>query len=299
LSKKKLLWLSFAALLLIVALIQFVPSAPVIVPAELPQEQRAAHRVLNFEGVDNFRDLGGYATVDGRTVKWGRLYRSANFAETSRADQQVIDQLKLYALIDLRSTAEKAEEPNQLPEEPPFRMVEIPTMDGGHHSVQEEISAHFETGDFSSFDPDGFMIEANRQFATTFTPQFRQFIEVIRAAQGQPVVWHCSAGKDRTGFAAAILLRILGVPENTVMADYLLSRDSALEARQKELTLVRLTEGEEAADKLARLLGVEAPWLQAAFDAIDQHYGSFDNYVREALGLDQAAIKQLRANLLE
>lgn len=298
-SKKKLLWLAFAVLALIFTLIQFVPSAPVIVPAELPQEQRAAHRLLNLEGVDNFRDLGGYQTAAGKTVKWGKLYRSANFAETSRADQRVLERLDLYALIDFRSTAEKAEEPNQLAEEPGYRLVEIPTMDGGDNNIQGEIIARLENGEFSGFDPDAFMIEANRQFATRFTPQFREFIEVVQEAQGQPVVWHCSAGKDRTGFAAAILLRILGVPQDVVMADYLLSRDSALEARHTQLTVLRLMEGEEAADKVAVLLGVEAPWLQTAFDTIDQQYGNFDTYVREGLGLDDADIEQLRAELLE
>ncbi|WP_165954152.1 tyrosine-protein phosphatase [Seongchinamella unica] len=299
LKKKNLLWLAFAILALIFTLIQFVPSAPVLIPAELPPEQRAAHRLLNFEGVDNFRDLGGYEAAGGRKVKWGTLYRSANFAETSRSDQQVLDRLNLYALVDFRSAAEKAEEPNQLPEKPAYRLVEIPTMDGGNNSVHEEIIARFEDGNFSEFDPDVFMIAANRAFATTFTPQFREFIGVIREARGRPVVWHCSAGKDRTGFAAAILLRILGVPDDVIMADYLLSRDSALAARQKELTLLRLMEGDEAADKLAILLGVEAPWLEAAFETIDQQYGNFDTYVREALGLDDTAIGQLRAQLLE
>ena len=172
-------------------------------------------------------------------------------------------------------------------------------MDGGDNSVSEEIMARFESGDFSDFDPDAFMIEANRQFASTFTPQFSQFMQVLVESAGDPVVWHCSAGKDRTGFAAAIILRLLGVPEDVVMADYMLSREYALAAMQKELTLVRLLKGEEAAEKLTVLLGVEEPWLQAAFDTIDEQYGSFDNYVYQALELQESDIQNLRANLLE
>ena len=298
-TKKNLAWLAFAILVAAVTLIQFIPAEPVIVPANQPAEQRAAHRLLNFEGISNFRDLGGYPAADGKTVKWGALYRSANFAKSSRADQQVLNDLELHALVDFRSAAEKEEEPNKLPKEPGFQIVEIPTMDGGDNSVSEEIMARFESGDFASFDANGFMIDANRQFATTFTPQFRQFIEVIENAQGEPVVWHCSAGKDRTGFAAAIILRILGVPAEVVMQDYLLSRDYSLAARQTELTLVRWLESEEAADNLKILLGVEAPWLQAAFDTIDEQYGDFDTYVEQALGLTSADIANLRARLLE
>ena len=298
-NKKNLAWGAFVALALALTVIQFIPSEPVVVPAELPAEQRTAHRLLNFEGVSNFRDLGGYRTEDGKTVKWGKLYRAANFAETSRADQQVLERIQLHALIDFRSTAEKQEEPNQLPENPGYQIVEIPTMDGGDTSVSETIMARFESGDFSDFDPDTFMVEANRQFATTFTPQFREFIGVVQQAGGEPVVWHCSAGKDRTGFAAAILLRILGVPADVVMQDYMLSHDYALAARQKELTLVRVLKGQEAAEKLQVLLGVEEPWLQAAFDTIDQQYGSFDNYVAQALGLNEADIATLQTMLLE
>lgn len=298
-NKRNLAWLALALVVASIALIQFIPAEPVIVPASLPAEERAAHRLLNFEGISNFRDLGGYPAAGGKTVKWGKLYRAANFAETSRADQQVLDSLKLYALVDFRSSAEKEEEPNRLPQSPAFQVIEIPTMDGGDNSVSAEIMARFESGDFSDFDPDAFMIEANRQFATTFNPQFKQFIEVIENAQGEPVVWHCSAGKDRTGFAAAILLRILGVAEDVVMQDYLMSREYALAARQKELTLVRWLESEEAADKLEILLGVEAPWLQAAFDTIDEQYGSFDNYVSQILGLSDTDIQALHSRLLE
>lgn len=298
-NKKTLYWLVFAAVAVMVTAVQFIPSEPVLVPAQLPAEQRDAHRVLNFEGISNFRDLGGYATADGKTIKWGKLYRSANFAETSRADQKTLDSLALKTLIDFRSAAEKEEEPNQLPKSPPFDIVEIPTMDGGDNSVSEEIMARFESGDFADFDPDGFMIEANRQFASTFTPQFSEFMQVVLGAQGEPVVWHCSAGKDRTGFAAAILMRILGVSADAVMQDYLLSRQYALAARQKELTLVRFLKGEEAAEKLTILLGVEEAWLQAAFDTIDDQYGSFDSYVHEALGLNEADIERLRVTLLE
>lgn len=298
-SKKKVFWSAFAVLLAIFAIIQFVPSAPLLIPAQLPPEQRAAHRLLNFEGIANFRDLGGYANEQGQQVKWGVLYRSGTFAHSSKADLQGLQQLQLATLIDFRSGGEKEEEPNQLPQPASFTVVEIPTLDEGNKALVGEVMERVESGNFDGFDPDQFMLTANRQFATEFTPQFRQFIHTVLDAGGKPVAWHCSAGKDRTGFASAILLRVLGVPQETVMRDYMESKQHALEARKNQLLLLRVFKGEEAADKLAIMMGVEEAWLRAAFEEIDARWGSFDNYVSEGLQLTDRDIAKLRNQLLE
>jgi protein-tyrosine phosphatase len=178
-------------------------------------------------------------------------------------------------------------------------VVEIPTLDEGNKALVGEVMERVESGNFDGFDPDQFMLTANRQFATEFTPQFRQFIHTVLDAGGKPVVWHCSAGKDRTGFASAILLRVLGVPQETVMRDYMESKQHALEARKNQLLLLRVFKGEEAADKLAIMMGVEEAWLRAAFAEIDAQWGSFDNYIREGLQLSDGDIAQLQIQLLE
>ena len=297
--QRKYLWGGFALLLTAFAAIQFVPSPPLVIPAELPPGQREAHRLLNFEGISNFRDLGGYATADGRQLKWGTLYRSASLSGSTPADLEGLTRLKLSALVDFRSQAEKAEEPNHLPDPPGFRVVEIPTLDEGNKALVGEIMARIESGDFNDFDPERSMITANRQFASEFTPQFREFVHTVLEAEGKPVAWHCSAGKDRTGFAAAILLRILGVPEDVVMRDYLASKQLALDARRSQLLLLRVFKGEEAADKLSVMMGVEESWLRAAFDEIDRTWGDFDTYVQQGLQLDDNDIARLRKALLE
>jgi protein-tyrosine phosphatase len=285
--------------LLAFVLFQFIPQAPVTIPAQLPPQQREVHRHLDFAGIHNFRDLGGYPTLDGRHVKWGLLYRSGSLHGATDTDLEYLQQLGLNTLVDFRSSAEKEEEPDRLPQPSGFQLVEIPTLDGGDNSVADEIMARIESGDFSDFEPNSFMLEANQQFASRFTPQYQQFVHTVIAANGEPVLWHCSAGKDRAVFAAAILLRILGVPADAVLADYILSKQYALAARRKELFLLRVFKGAEAADKLAVIMGVDAQWLQAGFDQIDADYGSFENYVRTGLGLDDAAVERLRNTLLE
>ncbi|AQA19733.1 hypothetical protein BST95_17265 [Halioglobus japonicus] len=298
-NKTYLAWGSFAIIATLFAAIQFAPAPAVIVPAQLPVSEREQHRTLNFEGIHNFRDLGGYRTEDGRTVRWGKLYRSANFHTASRADRQVLSDLGISKIIDFRSSAEKKQEPNKFPELPPFAVVEIPTLDGGDNDVATEIMARIEDGNMADLDPNAFMIAANRQFAYTFTPQFNQFIDEVGDSGDGAVVWHCSAGKDRTGYAAAILLRILGVPMASISEDYMLSNDYALEGRQGMLRVLRLFKGDEAADKIAVLLGVQPNWLEAAFAEIDARWGSFDNYVSQGLGLSTEQVEALRNSLLE
>ena len=296
--KKALKWL-LPAVLLVLAIIQFIPTPPVVAPATLPQDQRAAHRLLQFEGITNFRDLGGYEAADGRTVKWGKLYRSGAFNETSRSDLNALQKLNLSTLIDFRSSVEKEEEPSVLPDPTGFRVVEIPTLDDGNKAMVGEIMERIESGNFDGFDPNAAMLDANRQFASTFTPQFREFIHIILNLEGKPVVWHCSAGKDRTGFAAAILLRILGASPDIVLGDYMESKAHALEGRKNDMRLLRLFKGDEAADKLTVMLGVEEAWLNAAFDEIDRQWGGFDNYVATGLQLSLSDVERLRSTLLE
>ena len=285
--------------LLVFAAVSLLPEKPVVIPAGLAYEQRADHRHLDFAGIYNFRDLGGYPTEDGSRVKWGVLYRSGTLHGASDADLEYLQQLGLHALVDFRSSAEKEAEPDHLPEQHDFSVVEIPTLDGGENSVAREIMARVENGDFSDFDPQEFMLEANRHFASNFTPQYREFLQVVTAAEGRPVLWHCSAGKDRAGFAAAILLRILGVPQDVVVRDYALSKQYSLAARRNQLLLLRLFKGKEAADKLTVIMGVEPEWLEAGFAEIDIQYGSFENYVREGLGLSNEDVAGLRSALLE
>ena len=298
-NKKKLFWSAFTVLVLIFGVIQFVPSPPLVIPSQLPTDQREAHRLLNFEGIANFRDLGGYPSDSGKQVKWGTLYRAGTLAHSSDADLRNLGQLQLVSLIDFRSSQEKEEEPNRLPDPTGFTVVEIPTLDDGNKALVGDIMARIDSGNFDGFDPNLAMMTANRQFATEFTPQFRQFIRTVLEADGAPIVWHCSAGKDRTGFAAAILLRILGTPRDIVMQDYMASREHALEARKSQLLLLRVFKGEEAADKLAIMMGVEEAWMNAAFEEIDAQWGSFDNYVSQGLLLSSADIQRLRKNLLE
>ncbi|NCC35749.1 MAG: tyrosine-protein phosphatase [Chloroflexia bacterium] len=267
-------------------------------PAAMPPERREAHRRIKLAGAANLRDLGGYHTHDGRRVRWGALYRSDHLYHLSRRDQQVLMQLGLVTLIDLRSEAERLRQPNRLPANHGINVVEIPILEETS-GLMADLRERFERGDLDGIDPAALLSEANEQFVTCFTPSFRQFIQTVQTTGGAPLLFHCTAGKDRTGFAAALTLHLLGVPGETILADYLRSNEYTISARRRELALIRLTRGEHAASLVRQLLGVKAAYLETAFATIDRIYGSFDAYVREGLGLQEEDLAQLRIALLE
>lgn len=273
---------------------------PVPLPRHLPADQRELGRRIPFDGPGNLRDLGGYKTSDGRSVRWGVLYRSDHLGKLSARDLRQLRRLELATLVDFRSAAEKADAPNRLPRGHGIRVVELPLFDDDTSTAMgTELRARIARGELAGIDAAALLIEANQRLVGEFTPAYRQFVAELLAADGAPVLFHCTAGKDRTGFAAAVVLRLLGVPEEAIVADYMRSRDYSLAARRRDLLLLRLLKGRELTALVRTLLGVEAAYLQAAFDAIDREYGSFDNYVRDGLGLGEAEIARLRARLLE
>ncbi len=273
---------------------------PAPLPRDLAPARREPGRRIPLDGPGNLRDLGGYRAADGRTVRWGALYRSDHLGRLSARDLRLLRLLGLVALVDFRSGAEKAESPNRLPRAHGFRVVELPVFDDDSSlAMGVSLRARITRGDLAGIDAAALLVAVNERLATEYTPVYRRFVAELLAARGAPLLFHCTAGKDRTGFAAAVVLRLLGVPEEVIVADYLRSQTYSLAARRAELLLLRLLKGAAVTALVRALLGVEAAYLQAAFAAIDRAYGSFEAYARDGLGLGEAEIAQLRDALLE
>jgi len=264
--------------------------------AGMPEHVRKRH--LALEGAPNFRDLGGYETRDGRSVKWGRLYRSDNLAHLTDEDLEKVGRLGIQLVCDFRAQAEKASEPDRLPaaDPPDVAALEI----GAESFVVKDLRERIQSGDLEGLDLRGMLIEGNRQFATTYAPQYAAMFERIAKPENLPALVHCTAGKDRAGFASAMILSVLGVPRETVMADFLLTNHYTAAATERRLMMIELFSLFRAdGDALRPLFGVEPAYLDAAFEAIEQRYGDFDTYRREALGLDDAEVEAFRTLLLE
>lgn len=259
-------------------------------------ESVQAERLLPLEGGVNFRDLGGYATVDGRQVRRGLLYRSGSMAGLTEKDHDYLRQLDIAVIADFRSTDERMREPTRWPEgEEPIRRLER-----DYDLEFGEVVAVLR----GTPDPEA----ARAAFASFYRRLPREFADQYRAmfaemvAGNTPLAFNCSAGKDRTGVAAALILTALGVPRETVTEDYLLSNryykpkapaDGAAQDPAAQL-FARLPP-----EVVAVFMGVDAQFLDAAFAGMTEEYGSVEGYLEQEIGLDAASRETLRQRYTE
>ena len=264
--------------------------------AGMPEHVKRRH--LALEGAPNFRDLGGYATGDGRSVRWGLFYRSDNLAHLTDADLEKISALGIRLVCDFRGADERADEPDRLPATSPPAVAELEVSDPSFSAtaLRERIGS----GDLDTLDLRQLLIEANRLFAGRFAPQYAAMFDRITREENLPALVHCTAGKDRAGFASALILRVLGVPMQTVEEDFLLTNNYTAAKIERTLLVIRFASFFRVDPERVRpVLGVEPAYLEAAFDEIDARYGSFERYRREALGLDDARLSAFRELALE
>jgi protein-tyrosine phosphatase len=171
-------------------------------------------------------------------------------------------------------------------------------MDDINAELNREIRKRIESRDYENFDPVEYICTAYQQFATKYTPQIKTFVHTVLNSNGSPILLHCTAGKDRTGYASAVLLTLLGVDQNTIFEDYLLSNTYAKPNYQTLIKII-LGRGPRAYRLVRPLYGVQKSWLKTSMNAIDTEWGGFNNYAREGLGLSTGDIDILRDLLLE
>jgi protein-tyrosine phosphatase len=235
-------------------------------------------------GATNFRDLGGYIGQDGRTVKWRRIFRSDHLAGLTPADQALLAELGVTRAIDFRGQAEGAAYAYAIPGVAYHPLVIEPTV------VQRALELQATGRALTAQDAVGLMQDTYRGFVHENAPRFAELFRLLLASDA-PTVFHCTAGKDRTGFAAALILLALGVPRETVMQDYLLTNN--LYRRPAGM-------GSHAPEEvLAVLWRVQEEFLDAALHMVDQDYGGVQTYLVEVLGVDAAAQRQLVAQYLQ
>ncbi len=260
---------------------------------------RASHpNQIPMEGAPNFRDVGGYQTVDGKHVKHGVLFRSNDLAELTRDDLETFEGLGIKSVYDLRHDYERDRKPSRLPEDDDLQVIEIPVYYAPldrRVSREKILSGDVEEGHFHEV-----MVDANRAFAVDYNEQWSNLLRALTVEGSRPSLIHCADGKDRTGFAVAITLEAVGVPRETIYEDYLLSKD-LLEHRTEYYSFLawvgsffRVSQSE-----VRPLLEVRREYLEAAYAEIEERYGSFDNYLREALLIDDELRAELRAALTE
>ena len=256
-------------------------------------------RSLGLVGAPNARDLGGLAGADGRTVRSGLVFRAPALGRLTDADVAALRRLGLTDLLDLRHGSEiEIAPPDRLPAGP--QVAHIPIFDPAH-PVFTYVSAVLLGRDLDRHaqlaveGTPGAMLAIYRWFvaAPLARTAFGTAMRRIAAATG-PLLFHCSAGKDRTGWLSAVLLTTLGVDRAAITEDYLLAAGDL----EKTLDALNARRGVPA-EVVRPLLDVTPDYLDAAFGQVEAEYGSFDAYLRDGLGLHDDELAALRARLLD
>lgn len=264
-------------------------SAPPATPRGIHSETTSgnAERHLGFQGSPNFRDAGGYA-CEGGWLAQGRLFRSGHLADLSDADRDRLTSLQLAMVFDLRRADERTLEPSWLPDGVAVMAANI--TPGSQSSAIYADSTQL-GGAQAMFN---FMCDINREFVESQTDVYRDIFAKLLDSGAERVLFHCSAGKDRTGFAIAVLQMALGVATSDIEKDYLLSRNYYLPEAQMPRVRKKYRVGHLSDDDLLPMLRSDLAYLHAAIEAMERVYGKREAYLREGLRLGQGALSELR-----
>ena len=257
-------------------------------------------RLVVLEGVENFRDFGGYATASGARLRAGRLYRSASHGRATDADLEAIHALNIAVVVDLRRKHERLRDPSRRHDAFAAEVVE---NDDAGEAEDDSWVAHITSSDLTedSFRDYMFRYYRDAPFNPRMVDLYQRYFEVLARADG-PVLIHCAAGKDRTGILAALTHHVTGVHRDDMMADYLATNDPARAARRLPIVTEAIREltgrtPPEAAVRVA--MGVEAAYLEMALAAMSERCGGIDEYLSSILGVDEARRRALEARLTE
>lgn len=255
-----------------------------------------AERVLPLQKGVNLRDVGGYYTKNGQMVRWGQLFRSGSLSRLTQADLAYLKRLDVKLVSDLRTMSERLKQPDRLPDVPGLveRPLPMESVDRWER-MRGAFTVFFRKGRIDNYLLGGYkrvMIDGN---AHVIGEIFQRLADPAQT----PALIHCTAGKDRTGLVVALLLLTLGVPEETVVADYTLSNLFYAHFRADIVAdLKQIAPWGVSMDDLQDLYLVKAKTLQNALDHLQQKYGSLDNYLRNQAGVSDETIAQLRQNWL-
>ena len=266
-------------------------SAIILITANaFAQVADSAKRHVVLQGAANFRDMGGYTTTDGHHVKWGEIYRSADISKLTDADLAVLKQKNITYDVDLRGHRESAQAPDKL--NPGMDYILLPAGSDNLDNWMKSISTIKGTAG------DSLMIvfyTKTDSLALRYKPFFDKLLGL---PADQALVFHCTAGKDRTGIGAALLLYSLGVPYDTIVQDYVATNyyRAAVNQRSANAMVQQMHIDKDVANSM---MLAKKEYLDATFNAIKQQYGSVDNYLRTQIGLDDTKIALLKKKFLE
>ncbi len=272
-------------LLLLLAL-----STPALAQTAIDTVVFNSKRAVTLQGGSNFRDLGGYPAANGKHVKWGHIYRSADISKLTDSDLQTLQTRHVALVCDLRGPQEYAKAPDRLPAG--AKRIELP-------AGSEKIDPNLLSSGSKAINRDSLMraVYTNTSF---FQAKYKPMFDELLALPGdEALLFHCSAGKDRTGIGAALVLSALGVDRQTILKDYAATDVYWQVSREQQLQ--RMTQAGMSAEAIAAvrpMMAANPAYLAGTFAAIDKQYGSVDKYLAKEMDLTPKKLATLRAKYL-
>ncbi len=251
---------------------------------------------LDFEGSHNFRDLGGYPLADGRRVRTGMLFRSDQLSRLTDADQGLLEEIGIRTVVDLRREEEREEAADRI-DNPSVEQIWLPVRAEGADVIS--IRRSMERGEVTADGAYRFLLEANRHFAGAFAPVYKDFLHLLLDASRYPLVFHCSAGKDRAGYAAALSLYALGATDETVMHDYLATNLFTVNYVEGIIDDLADSEFNVEADAVRTLMQVVPEFLREALNIIYKERGGMHAYLEHELDFGPDKRAQLKQILVQ
>ena len=259
---------------------------------------------MEFERLNNTRDLGGIATTDGKHIVRGKLIRSGRLGIGSEEDIRKISET-VSAVVDFRSDNEKSESPD--PDIEGVESFHIPVIEDLAAGVSRDQKSDEEAFMMLVNDPDGafrYMCRTYESFVISESALkgYRQFVDLLLEGREKAILWHCTAGKDRAGFAAAIVLEMLGVDRETIIQNYLKTNDLIEDDINRMVGMFfKMTgSGDKNTESALRyMFSARREYLDAAFDCIEHKYGDFRGFLTDGLGVSEEDIARMRKMYLE
>lgn len=259
----------------------------------LSPEKNTSKKIVMI-GAANTRDLGGIVTKDGASIKKNKLIRSGELADLVPLDKErLVNDFKLTNIVDLRTDSEVASKPDP----------EIENVKNFHYGVMKDSGVTASQEDFyknlDKVNGVEYMEKINEELVTdpTARENYKKFFNVLLTSENGSTLWHCTAGKDRAGFATMLVLSALGVDKKSIFEDYLLSNKYRKSENEKTIEQVKeaTNDNKQAVENITAMMEVRKSYLQTAYDTMEKEYGGVNGYLKKGLGLTNKDISNLKA----
>jgi len=292
------------SLLLICALfsVQLTVSASASTDTATAEAALIDRHLIPLQGGRNFRDMGGIETMDGRSIRTGLLYRAGVLNHLTAEDYRTIESFDIRTIVDFRDAEERLNEPTDWQAGTPEVLAWDYALDFGTDGGLEDMLAMMS----DSHGAEMMMASLYRTMVEQQKPHFQSLFQTLLQPTGS-VLFHCTAGKDRTGIAAALIQTALGVERETLILDYTLS-ETILNLPEQQQSMAAMTAHDDSnyamlamlpEEAVAALMGTRRVYLEAAFDEMTQRYGSVEAYISDGLGVSEQDLEMLRAHYLD